>query len=127
MLYIEGGIVQTHRPLKKVADEVPREENAGRYRSGGDSELLISLIPLSALYLRYKLQMTDAFSTAAEHIFEHPELQDVQAIAGPSSNGDASGDSVEEAFEVGDTIRRIIEGGYKTVRVLLRLGCCSPA
>jgi diphthamide biosynthesis protein 2 len=60
--------------------------------------------------------MTDTFSTPAEHIFQHPELETVQPIAGPSSNGDAAGETVEEAFEVADTIRRIVESGYKTVR-----------
>lgn len=59
--------------------------------------------------------MSDAFSTPAEHIFAHPELEDVQPVAGPSSNGDAAGGSIEQAFEVEDTIKRIIEGGYKTI------------
>lgn len=59
--------------------------------------------------------MTDTFSTAAEHIFEHPELEGLQPIAGPSGNGDAAGPTIEEAFEVADTIERILSGGYKTV------------
>jgi len=62
--------------------------------------------------------MSDQFSTPAEHaIFasEH-EVDDSQSIAGPSSNGDASNEwSVEEAFEVEDTVRIILDGGYKTV------------
>lgn len=58
--------------------------------------------------------MTDTFSTPAEHAFEHDEINDV--IAGPSTMGDATEElSLEEAFEVEDTIRRIREGGYKTV------------
>lgn len=59
--------------------------------------------------------MADLFSTPAEHAFEHDEIE--QAIAGPSSMGDATVDlTVEQAFEVEDTIRRIRDGGYKTVR-----------
>jgi diphthamide biosynthesis protein 2 len=55
-------------------------------------------------------------STPAAHAFAHPELSSVSAEAGPSSMGDAAVDlSVEEAFEVEDTIERIIKGGYKTV------------
>jgi diphthamide biosynthesis protein 2 len=57
----------------------------------------------------------DMFSTAAEHIFDHPELEEVQPVAGPSSNGDAAGGDIEEAFKVADTVRRIIDGGFKTV------------
>jgi diphthamide biosynthesis protein 2 len=57
--------------------------------------------------------MTDTFSTPAEHAFEHDEIE---TIAGPSTMGDATEElSVEEAFEVEDTIRRIREGGFKTV------------
>ncbi|RSH92034.1 Diphthamide biosynthesis protein 2 [Saitozyma podzolica] len=60
--------------------------------------------------------MSDAMSTPAAHAFAHPELSSVSAEAGPSSMGDASADlSVEEAFEVEDTIARIIAGGYKTI------------
>lgn len=60
--------------------------------------------------------MTDAFSTPAEHAFDHPEIE-AAPEAGPSSLGNALSDvSIEEAFEVQDTIRRIIDGGYKTVR-----------
>ncbi|KAI9638236.1 peptidyl-diphthamide biosynthesis [Dioszegia hungarica] len=64
--------------------------------------------------------MTSLFSTADEHAFDHPEMPslnpDGNAVAGPSSNGDAvSTLSVEEAFEVEDTVRRITEGGYKTI------------
>jgi diphthamide biosynthesis protein 2 len=58
--------------------------------------------------------MTDTFSTPAEHAFEHDEIE---AIAGPSTMGDATEElSVEEAFEVEDTIKRIREGGFNTVR-----------
>ena len=58
--------------------------------------------------------MADAFSTPAEHAFDHPEIE-VVTEAGPSSMGDAlAGVSIEEAFEVEDTIRRILSGGYKT-------------
>jgi diphthamide biosynthesis protein 2 len=58
--------------------------------------------------------MTDAFSTPAEHAFEHDEING--AIAGPSTMGDATEElSLEEAFEVEDTIQRIRAGGYKTV------------
>lgn len=58
--------------------------------------------------------MTDLFSTPAEHAFEHEELG---AIAGPSTMGDATDKlSIEQAFEVEDTIKRIRDGGYKTVR-----------
>jgi diphthamide biosynthesis protein 2 len=57
--------------------------------------------------------MTDTFSTPAEHAFEHDEIE---AMAGPSTMGDATEElSVEEAFEVVDTINRIREGGFKTV------------
>ena len=57
--------------------------------------------------------MTDTFSTPAEHAFEHGEIE---AIAGPSTMGDATEElSVEEAFEVVDTIKRIRDGGFKTV------------
>jgi len=56
----------------------------------------------------------DAFSTPAEHAFDH-EVE-VSAEAGPSSMGDAvAAVSIEEAFEVDDTIERILSGGYKTV------------
>ena len=59
--------------------------------------------------------MPDIFSTSAEHAFEHPELEFVPE-AGTSSMGDALANaSVEEAFEVEDTIERILAGGYKTV------------
>jgi diphthamide biosynthesis protein 2 len=58
-------------------------------------------------------EMTDTFSTPAEHAFEHDEIE---AIAGPSTMGDATEElTVEEAFEVEDTIKRIREGGYRTV------------
>jgi diphthamide biosynthesis protein 2 len=59
--------------------------------------------------------MTDTFSTPAEHAFDHPEIEAV-VEAGPSSMGDALANvSVEEAFEVEDTVQRILAGGYKTV------------
>lgn len=59
--------------------------------------------------------MTDLFSTPAEHAFDHPELGG-NAVAGPSSNGNAvSALDIQEAFEVEDTVRRIRDGGYKTV------------
>ena len=55
--------------------------------------------------------MTDTFSTAASHAFEHPELDELAAVhAGPSSEVD-----ILEAFEVEDTVQRIIDGGYRTV------------
>jgi len=57
--------------------------------------------------------MTDTFSTPAEHAFAHEEIE---MLAGPSTMGDATEElSVEEAFEVNDTIKRIRNGGYKTV------------
>ena len=57
--------------------------------------------------------MTDLFSTPAEHAFDHEEIS---AIAGPSTMGDATDKlSIEQAFEVEDTIQRIRDGGYKTV------------
>nr|XP_018267417.1 diphthamide biosynthesis protein 2 [Kwoniella dejecticola CBS 10117]OBR89575.1 diphthamide biosynthesis protein 2 [Kwoniella dejecticola CBS 10117] len=62
--------------------------------------------------------MSDAFSTPAEHALTHPELEQVldNAVAGPSSMGDGNeGLSIEEAFEVDKTVRRILEGGYKTI------------
>lgn len=62
--------------------------------------------------------MSDAFSTPADHVLSHPELEEIleNAQAGPSSMGDgAEGLSVEEAFEVDETVRRVLEGGYKTV------------
>lgn len=64
--------------------------------------------------------MTDLFSTPAEHAFDHPELKRAgNAIAGPSNNGEATASlDVEEAFEVDDTVKRILDGGYKTVRQL---------
>ncbi|OCF42114.1 diphthamide biosynthesis protein 2 [Kwoniella heveanensis CBS 569] len=64
--------------------------------------------------------MSDAFSTPAEHALAHPELEEVLATvqAGPSSSsmGDgAAGLSIEEAFEVDETVRKVLEGGYKTI------------
>ncbi|WVR06104.1 diphthamide biosynthesis protein 2 [Kwoniella sp. DSM 27419] len=62
--------------------------------------------------------MSDAFSTPAEHALAHPELEEVlaSATAGPSSMGDgAEGMTVEEAFEVDETVRQVLEGGYKTI------------
>lgn len=62
--------------------------------------------------------MSDAFSTPADHVLSHPELEEIlkNAQAGPSSMGDgAEGLSIEEAFEVDETVRRVLEGGYKTV------------
>ena len=57
--------------------------------------------------------MTDLFSTRAEHAFEHEEIL---AEAGPSTMGDATDQlSVEQAFEVEDTITKIRDGGYKTI------------
>ena len=69
--------------------------------------------------------MTDLFSTPASHAFDHPELDLVEA--GPSrSNGDATANlGVEEAFEVKDTVQRILAGGYKTVRLLPPLRLAS--
>jgi diphthamide biosynthesis protein 2 len=59
--------------------------------------------------------MTDAFSTPAEHAFDHPEIE-AAVEAGPSSLGDAlAGVPIEEAFEVDDTVSRILAGGFKTV------------
>lgn len=61
--------------------------------------------------------MSDVFSTPAEHALSHPELDLIRPEAGPSTNGDALSElSLEEAFEVEDTIRIILDGGYKTVR-----------
>ncbi|ODN78024.1 diphthamide biosynthesis protein 2, variant [Cryptococcus amylolentus CBS 6039] len=64
--------------------------------------------------------MSDAFSTHPEHALDHPELEAIleQAKAGPSSAslGDgAAGMSVEDTFEVEESVRRILEGGYKTI------------
>ena len=59
--------------------------------------------------------MTDAFSTPANHAFDHPELEQLQAEAGPSSSNRISEDAIPDAFEVEDTINLIIAGGYKTV------------
>lgn len=62
--------------------------------------------------------MSDAFSTPADHALSHPELEEIleNAQAGPSSMGDgAEGMSIEEAFEVSETVRRVLESGYKTV------------
>ncbi|WRT64437.1 diphthamide biosynthesis protein 2 [Kwoniella shivajii] len=62
--------------------------------------------------------MSDAFSTPAEHALSHPELDSIleNAQAGPSSMGDGvEGMSVEAAFEVEDTVGRILSGGYKTI------------
>ncbi|WVQ82524.1 diphthamide biosynthesis protein 2 [Cryptococcus sp. DSM 104549] len=62
--------------------------------------------------------MSDAFSTPAEHALAHPELEEIleNAQAGPSSMGDgAEGLSVEEAFEVEETVRSILDGGFKTI------------
>jgi diphthamide biosynthesis protein 2 len=70
--------------------------------------------------------MTDAFSTPAEHAFDH-EVE-VSAEAGPSSMGDAVASvSIEEAFQVEDTVKRILSGGYKTVslRTLIRSGAAE--
>lgn len=64
--------------------------------------------------------MTDLFSTPAQHAFEHDELSHLQDHhdrgVGSSSNVLGDGDfTVEEGFEVEDCVRRIREGGYKTV------------
>ncbi|KGB79085.1 diphthamide biosynthesis protein 2 [Cryptococcus deuterogattii R265] len=62
--------------------------------------------------------MSDAFSTPADHVLSHPELEEIleNAQAGPSSMGDgAEGLTIEEAFEVDETVRRVLEGGYKTI------------
>ncbi|AFR98449.1 diphthamide biosynthesis protein 2 [Cryptococcus neoformans C23] len=62
--------------------------------------------------------MSDAFSTPADHALSHPELEEIleNAQAGPSSMGDgAEGMSIEEAFEVSETVRRVLESGYKTI------------
>jgi len=67
--------------------------------------------------------MTDLFSTPATHALDRP-LDSVllRPGAGPSSDGDALTDlSIEEAFEVEDTVRIILDGGYKTVRPLVPL------
>lgn len=67
--------------------------------------------------------MTDLFSTPAEHAFEHEEL----TLAGPSTMGDATDRlSIEQAFEVEDTIRRIRDGEYKTVRAIQASMPSSP-
>ena len=60
-------------------------------------------------------RMSDTFSTAASHAFEHPELPEP---AGPSSSsmGEAASElSIEDAFDVPSTIQLIMSGGYKTV------------
>lgn len=62
--------------------------------------------------------MSDAFSTPADHALSHPELEAIleNAQAGPSSIGDGAEEmSIEEAFEVDETVRRVLEGDYKTV------------
>ena len=59
--------------------------------------------------------MSDAFSTPAEHALIHPELGDLQPEAGPSSMGDAAGNDLEQAYEVEETVQIILQGGYKTV------------
>ncbi|WWC86502.1 diphthamide biosynthesis protein 2 [Kwoniella dendrophila CBS 6074] len=62
--------------------------------------------------------MSDALSTPAEHAFVHPELEEIleNAKAGSTSMGDGNeGISIEQAFEVEETVRRILEGGYKTI------------
>lgn len=66
--------------------------------------------------------MSDLFSTPASHAFSHTELEELSgnAIAGPSRNGDAVARlDIEEAFEVEDTVKRILEGGYKTVCIAM--------
>lgn len=99
----------------------------GRHSAGGNKKLNIPCPPPlcpSELFLHINKvlpntahrDMPDLFSTPAEHAFEHAELEDVQPQAGPSSMGDAVGDmSVEEAFEVEDAVRRILDGAYTTV------------
>jgi hypothetical protein len=73
--------------------------------------------------------MSNLFSTPAEHAFEHPELENINNGEGSSSTSTsgaaalaaasgilADGEfSVEDGFEVDDCVRRIREGGYKTV------------
>ncbi|WVN89172.1 diphthamide biosynthesis protein 2 [Cryptococcus depauperatus CBS 7841] len=66
--------------------------------------------------------MTDMFSTPDEHAMTayEPEASssDIRSYVGPStaSFGDATeGLNLEEAFEVEESVRRIIEGNYKTV------------
>lgn len=82
------------------------------------SELVLYIIINQVSTAHSTFDMPDLFSTPAEHAFEHAELEDVQPEAGPSSMGDAVGDmTIEEAFEVEDTVKRIIAGGYKTVCV----------
>ncbi|ORY23373.1 putative peptidyl-diphthamide biosynthesis [Naematelia encephala] len=74
--------------------------------------------------------MSELMSTAAQHAFEHPELEAVIPEAGPSRMGDVSaGLSLDEAFEVDSTVRIILEGGYKTIGLQFpdELLPCSPA
>lgn len=106
-------------------------KGGSRCTEGGGDHILVSNLhfplPLLSIYIAWPiLNMTDLFSTPAEHAFDHPELESLSlsgnAEAGPSSNGDAvSKLDVEEAFEVEDTVRRIIDGGYKTVGNSIRL------
>ena len=82
--------------------------------------------------------MAVAFSTPDEHAFQHTELEEISSSpAGPSAEQPDvdSTESVEQAFEVDQTIKLILEGGYKTVSSHLldtwnelrsRSGCSSP-
>ncbi|ORX37454.1 peptidyl-diphthamide biosynthesis [Kockovaella imperatae] len=61
--------------------------------------------------------MTELFSTPASHAFDHSELLETGGPSASSSNfGNATEDmDIEAAFEVEDTVSRILEGGYKTI------------
>ena len=68
--------------------------------------------------------MSDVFSTPAEHALSHPDIDAIHLHLhlsdGPSRNGDAQAElSVEQAFEVEDTVRIVLDGGYKTVRLVV--------
>lgn len=56
----------------------------------------------------------DAFYAPPTHALEEEVAE--AAEAGPSSMGDAAaGLSLEEAFDISNTVRLILEGGYKTI------------
>ena len=59
--------------------------------------------------------MSDMFSTPDSHAFDHSELESINAEAGPSNGSAVKALSIEEAFEVQETVNVILEGGYKTV------------
>ncbi|KAL7419521.1 Diphthamide biosynthesis protein 2 [Cryptotrichosporon argae] len=56
--------------------------------------------------------MSAAFSTPAEHAFEHTEIE-ASNEAGPSAIADVG--ELEEAFDVDTTVRTILDNGYKTI------------